>query len=87
MDFRKPGILEIDGERVGFQPTEIRTGADEMPTLSGCITNIFQEFNARGKIAYGKNPGVKKVIFNDPVTVVIWDDDTKTIVKCQPGDT
>lgn len=25
--------------------------------------------------------------FNDPATVVIWDDGSKTVVKCQPGDT
>ena len=29
---------------------------------------------------------IKKVIFNDPATVVIWSDGTKTVVKCQPGD-
>ena len=33
-----------------------------------------------------KNPSIKKVIFNDPATVVIWSDNTKTVVKCQPGD-
>lgn len=33
----------------------------------------------------GRTPGIKKVIFNNPATVVIWDDDTKTVVKCQPG--
>lgn len=32
-------------------------------------------------------PGIKKVIFNDPATVVIWDDGTKTVVKCSEGDT
>lgn len=32
-------------------------------------------------------PGIKNVYFNDPVTVVLWDDGTKTIVKCQEGDT
>jgi hypothetical protein len=32
-------------------------------------------------------PPIKKVIFNDPATIVIWKDDTKTVVKCQPGDT
>jgi len=30
---------------------------------------------------------VKKVIFNDPATIVLWEDGTKTVVKCQPGDT
>ncbi len=28
-----------------------------------------------------------KVIFNAPATVVYWTDGTKTVVKCQPGDT
>lgn len=30
------------------------------------------------------NP-IKKVIFNDPATIVFWEDGTKTIVKCQEG--
>jgi hypothetical protein len=29
---------------------------------------------------------IKKVIFNDPATIVIWADGTKTVVKCQEGD-
>ena len=33
-----------------------------------------------------KKPSIKEVIFNDPATIVIWSDDTKTVVKCQPGD-
>ena len=24
-----------------------------------------------------------KVIFNDPATIVMWDDGTKTVVKCE----
>lgn len=31
-------------------------------------------------------PDIKKVHFNDPVTVVLWTDGTKTIVRCQDGD-
>lgn len=31
-------------------------------------------------------PLPEKVIFNDPATIVYWDDGTKTVVKCQPGD-
>lgn len=34
-----------------------------------------------------RNPGgIKRVIFNDPATVVYWSDGTKTVVKCQHGD-
>ena len=31
-------------------------------------------------------PEVKKVIFNDPATIIYWKDGTKTVVKCQKGD-
>lgn len=30
---------------------------------------------------------IKKVIFNNPATIVIWKDDTKTVVKCGKDDT
>ena len=33
-----------------------------------------------------KVPEIKNVIFNDPATIVLWEDNTKTIVKCQDGD-
>lgn len=29
----------------------------------------------------------KKIIFNGPATIVLWEDGTKTVVKCQDGDT
>lgn len=29
---------------------------------------------------------IRKVIFNDPATVVLWSDGTKTVVKCGPED-
>lgn len=31
-------------------------------------------------------PSIKKVIFNDPATIVFWSDGSKTVVKCQDGD-
>ena len=31
-------------------------------------------------------PGIKDVIFNEPATIVIWKDGTKTVVKCQEGE-
>lgn len=29
---------------------------------------------------------IRKVIFNDPATIVLWSDGTKTVVKCGPED-
>ena len=31
-------------------------------------------------------PEIERVIYNDPATIVIWKDDTKTIVKCDKED-
>lgn len=31
-------------------------------------------------------PSVKNVIFNEPATIVFWEDGSKTVVKCQDGD-
>ena len=39
-----------------------------------------------GYIIDGKE-NIEKVIFNDPATIVFWKDGTKTVVKCQDGDT
>lgn len=33
-----------------------------------------------------KKPKISKVIFNPPATIVLWQDGTKTVVKCQEGD-
>ena len=32
-----------------------------------------------------KIPKVKKLIFNDPATIVYWEDGSKTVVKCMEG--
>jgi len=29
---------------------------------------------------------IKKVIFNPPATIIIWNDNTKSVVKCQNGE-
>jgi hypothetical protein len=31
--------------------------------------------------------GIKKVIYNNPATIILWEDGTKTVVKVQNGDT
>lgn len=38
-------------------------------------------------IGYSNPFAIEKVIFNGPATIVMWMDGTKTIVKCQDGDT
>ena len=31
-------------------------------------------------------PEIKRVIYNDPATILMWEDGTKTVVKCQGWD-
>lgn len=31
-------------------------------------------------------PKIKKVIFNNPATIIMWTDGTKSVVKCQNGE-
>ena len=44
------------------------------------ITKAMKKFNA------GNTIGFKEIIFHGPATIVIWDDETKTVVKCTEGD-
>ncbi len=54
------------------------TEADVRNTMA--FLEMCQEYQ---KVSF---PGVKKVIFNDPATIVIWGDGSKTVVKCQNGE-
>lgn len=37
-------------------------------------------------IIFGKSLTIKKVIYNGPATIILWNDGTKTVVKCKEGD-
>lgn len=96
ISFGRVGILQVDGERFGFRPTELYHEYGSAPILKGeffpevfAVSNL--EAKAREYLAgmseVARDPEIKNVYFNDPVTVVIWSDGSKTIVRCQPGDT
>lgn len=53
---------------------------DELP-ISKVTGYIKEKFPA---MPY---PGIKKVIFNNPATIILWNDGTKTVVKCNERDT
>lgn len=53
---------------------------DTMTTRDIIKSLINTKFGAR------KIPDIKNVIFNDPATIVFWQDGTKTVVKAQNGD-
>lgn len=47
---------------------------------------LYKKLTTDGLRASTKLPKIKKVIFNNPATIVFWADETKTIVKCQEKD-
>lgn len=44
-----------------------------------------KEYKAKGDTSMSTLK-IKQVIFNDPATIVFWEDGVKTVVKCQKGD-
>ena len=79
-------ILQLEtGERVALGDVIIRhTGFNEITIHATRYDGVFNSSNAVMKSA---KPEIVDVIFNDPATIVIWSDGTKTVVKCQVGDT
>ena len=65
-----------------------------MPTKYNCYADLLNASftmkidKDRRNTQFNKND-IKDVIFNDPATIVLWKDGTKTVVKCQKdkGDT
>lgn len=50
--------------------------------LSNAIIDNIYKINYYDKM-FMRQPEIKKVIFNDPATIVYWEDRTKTVVKCE----
>lgn len=46
----------------------------------------FFKLNTTNTTNTTKLPEIKDVIFNEPATIVMWSDGTKTVVKCQEGE-
>ena len=61
-------------------------GAPKPETVSYAAADAIATARAHDALMAAKRFEIKKVYFNDPVTVVLWADGTKTIVRCQPGD-
>ena len=64
---------------------------DELNDVFGKIANeldaiVMTERDIRNIPRFCRYPTVKRVIFNPPATIVFWTDNTKSVVKCQPGD-
>ena len=61
-------------------------GSFKIPPITDLNTVMYPGHYIVPNISMIRKPVIKKVIFNDPATIVIWDDETKTVVKCCEGD-
>lgn len=61
-------------------PTITVNGKSPLSFGDFVLQNSFQNMIAKYHI-----PKVKRIIFNDPATIVFWEDGTKTVVKCMEG--
>lgn len=61
--------------------TENNISYGSMSTMMSKLDEI-----ASGAKAYTNPFTIKKVIFNNPATIVFWADGTKTVVKCSEDD-
>lgn len=51
-----------------------------------CLSYINEAIGRLHTVTIKYLPSIKKVIFNKPATIVIWGDNTKTVVKCADGE-
>ena len=64
---------------------ELSLGHNVEPEISyyGTVSDLCRQFDT---LCFSGDK-IERVIYNDPATIVFWKDGTKTVVKCQKGDT
>ncbi len=98
----KPREMQLQQKRVTMkynqffkpEPLDILGDIHSANSLASYILDDVANINELFKRAFNleennmsrKSLEVKKVIYSGPCTIVIWADDSKTIVRCQDGD-
>jgi len=85
----KPSYLKVNGGIYMFRPTNLEIDYSPYTVskyrIEGDLDSIRISQTSPEFVRLVTK--IERVIFNDPATIVIWSDKTKTVVKCQPGDT
>ena len=80
----RPANLDIDGIKVPVRIDTLKVCSDwgsNDVSFNGYIINLDNVAKIKNA-PNTKIPNIKTVHFSGPVTVVIWEDKTKTIVRC-----
>ena len=70
------GELNIVARLIGIPKNHLDTSFSEIRDELNCLLG-----------ADISKPRIDKVVYNDPATIILWKDGSKTVVKCQEGDT
>ncbi len=65
--------------KIGYADTNIYSMVTDMPCVAVDNAHKIYYYDKM----FIQQPEIKKVIFNDPATIVYWEDRTKTVVKCE----
>lgn len=78
----KENIGKVEEKNIDFYKDILKKLHDDINKQSR-IDNSFGSYyeDDNGNVTY-----IKEVIYNDPAVVVIWNDGTKTVSKCDYGD-
>lgn len=77
---------KFEGHVTGTAKVSYRS-LDDIRNDAEVPRNTYRDIlNSTYGIGSSHIPEIKNVIFNDPATIVFWEDGTKTVVKCQNGD-
>lgn len=74
--------IKHEGKIIGYSTGEDAYPIKELPLCVPVIDCSIPKKSGR----YPWGSGVENVIFNDPATIVFWNDGTKTVVKAQNGE-
>lgn len=93
LEFFRDGLTKFEGCIMGIQTVEPKLSDLEKDYCQKDVDLQMDLYRTILNSTYGTKafktnyiPEIKNVIFNDPATIVFWDDGTKTVVKCQDGD-
>ena len=89
-------VVLADGKIMHFAPGEIAQDDYYNLYIRKKAYKVLYDYSRRSTERAKKNDlvlfgmcrvSIRKVIFNDPATIVLWSDGSKTVVKCGPEDT
>lgn len=84
--FNDPTNPDLEYKQIDAILTDVFGYFEQERVRKNCMKLALNSIYGVGGVISMNNPTIKKVIFNDPYTIVLWSDRTKTIVKCGDGD-